>query len=317
MTRQETTSMAARGKWRGVLLELGVPEASLRGKKTQHVVCPLCQSDNFRFDDKDGRGTWICTCDSGDGMDLAMKYTGRQFRDVASQIDQLLGHVKVDPVAPRMTDHDRRTMLAEAWRATQPIQPGDLAHRYLESRCIEELIYPKALRFAPKMRDGEGGIRPCMVAMVGVYGAGKFSSMHRTFLKPDGSGKAEMESPRKLMAGELPEGACVALSDYHGGPLGIAEGIETAMSASAMYEMPVWSAINSSLLAKWIPPQGCDDVAIFGDRDRKFGGEAAAYTLAHRLAVKGINVTVHIPDQVGEDFNDIHMAQMGRKAKKC
>jgi putative DNA primase/helicase len=147
-----------------------------------------------------------------------------------------------------------------------------------------------------------------MVAMV-VGPDGKPVSMHRTFLKPDGSGKAEMAAPRKLMPGELPEGACVRLCDYvPGGPLGIAEGIETAMSASALYEMPVWAAINSEILKKWTPPEGCEEVAVFGDNDAKFGGQAAAWALAHRLAVKGIRVTVHIPPIEGDDWNDVHLA---------
>jgi len=147
-----------------------------------------------------------------------------------------------------------------------------------------------------------------MVAMVGVPGLAKFVSMHRTFLKPDGSGKAEMAAPRKLMAGELPDGACVMLSEYvPGGPLGIAEGIETAMSASALYDMPVWAAINTTLMSKWQPPEGCAEVAIFADNDQKLGGQAAAYGLGHRLSVKGIDVTVHVPGRIGADFNDIHM----------
>jgi putative DNA primase/helicase len=129
--------------------------------------------------------------------------------------------------------------------------------------------------------------------------------MHRTFLKPDGSGKAEMPSPRKLMAGELPDGACVMLSDWTGtGVLGIAEGIETALAAGQVWGLPVWAAINATNLAKWTPPEGCDEVAIFGDNDPKFAGQAAAFKLAHKLACKGLHVTVHIPPRVGTDWND-------------
>lgn len=311
MTYHSRTVDAAKGKWRGILMGLGLPEACLKNK---HGACPLCTSDdNFRWDNQDGRGTYICTCGAGDGMKLAMDYTGKEYKDVAGLIDGMIGNLKVEAPRPDLSPEKRRDILRDTYRATQVIKPGDLAHRYLESRGVEELIYPDALRFAPKLRDGDGGIRPAMVAMVGVPGSNKFASMHRTFLKPDGTAKAEMASPRKMMAGELPEGACVMLSEYTGGPLGIAEGIETAMSASALYEMPVWAAINSSLLAKWTPPEGCTEVVIFGDNDRKFGGQAAAYGLGHRLAVRGIEASVQLPEQPGEDFNDIHMARMGGK----
>lgn len=308
----EKTAHAARGKWKGILLQLGVPAQALTGN---HGPCPMCGgTDRFRFDDKDRRGTYICSqCGAGDGMKLAIAVTGRPFSEVAAQIDAIVGNVTPD-TAPRaeLGDEDRVRILREAWASSSPVQPGDLAHTYLASRKVDEVIYPKALRFHPAMRDGEGGVRPCMIAMVGVYGEKKFATMHRTFLRPDGLAKAEMAAPRKLMPGSLPDGACVALSDYAGGPLGIAEGIETAMSASALFDMPVWAAINSNMLAKWWPPEGCEEVAIFGDNDPKFGGQAAAYHLAHRLAVKGIAVTVHIPALAGEDWNDVHM-RGGRK----
>jgi putative DNA primase/helicase len=301
----QRTADVAKGKWRGILLSFGLPEACLKNK---HGPCPLCTSkDNFRWDNKDGSGSYICTCGAGSGMDLAIKYTGKEFKEVASLIDGMVGNLKVEAPKPDMSREKRRDLLRDTYKATQPIKAGDIADRYLASRHINELIYPDALRFAPSLRDGEGGIRPAMVAMVGVFGAEKPVSMHRTFLASNGLGKAEMEAPRKMMPGELPNSACVMLSDYHGGPLGIAEGIETAMSASALYDMPVWAAINSTMLAKWIAPENCDEVAIFGDNDPKYAGQMAAYQAAHKNSVKGKKVTVHIPDNLGEDWSDVWM----------
>jgi len=64
----------ARGRWPSILhtLSLAVPS-----KPMQHGPCPACGGkDRFRFDDKDGRGTWICSqCDphAGDGFQLIQK----------------------------------------------------------------------------------------------------------------------------------------------------------------------------------------------------------------------------------------------------
>lgn len=299
----DRTANAARGKWRGILMTLGVPETALRNK---HGPCPLCGGDDrFRFDDAEGRGTYICgQCGAGDGFKLAMGYTGKGFQEVARMIDGMVGNLTPETPKQDMTAETRRDLLRNTYKATRPVEAGDLVHRYLASRKVDELVYPDALRFAPSLRDGDGGVRPAMVAMV-TGPDGQAVSMHRTFLKPDGSGKAEMSSPRKMMPGELPEGACVRLSDYTGGCLGIAEGIETAMGASGLFDIPVWAALNSAMLKKWLPPEGCDEVAVFGDNDPKFGGQAAAWALAHRLAIKGVAVTVHIPPATGKDWNDI------------
>lgn len=292
-------------------MQLGLPPTALTGK---HTKCPLCTSkDNFRWDNVDGRGSYICTCGAGDGMKLAMEFLGESFTQVAPKIDNIVGNMKPDaPVQRRdMTDDERRALLRETVAATVPVQTGDLVDRYLAGRRLDQPSYPKALRFGAAMKDGEGGVRPCMVALVGVHGdtlpdgRQRYCSLHRTFLRPDGAGKAEMESPRKLMPGAMPPGACVMLSDWTGsGSIGIAEGIETALAASARFQMPVWAAISASMLSKWIPPEGADDVAIFADNDPKFGGQAAAYALAHRLACRGIVVTVHVPVIAGTDWAD-------------
>lgn len=302
------TAHAAKGKWRGILIALGVPDAALVNK---HGPCPLCGgNDRFRWDNAEGRGTYICThCGAGDGFRLATEFTGKSFVEIAPEIDTLLGNHKfeADKPKPVFTEQQRRDALKAVWVDTKPMQEGDLAHKYLTARGVGEKTYPTALRFGT-VRDGEGGVRPCMVALVGRYGEPKLDTMHRTFLRADGLAKAEMQSSRKIMPGEIPEGASVMLSEWtKSGTLGIAEGIETAMSASALFDIPVWAAINSTMLEKWTPPEGCEEVAIFGDNDAKFGGQAAAYRLAHRLAVKGISVTVNIPNIAGDDWNDVLM----------
>lgn len=314
MSYHEKTSFAARGKWRGLLMELGLSDKTLSGR---HVACPLCGGkDRFRFDDKGGNGSYICgQCGAGDGLKLAMGITGEDFLQVAQRVDAMVGNIRPDATLPKreMSEDERRATLMRVWQETVPLTPDTLAHRYLESRGVAEAIYPRALRYGASLRDGDGAVRPALVAMVGVYGSPKFCSMHRTFLRPDGRSKAEMDQPRKLMPGNLPECACVVLSQFNGGPLGIAEGIETAMSASILFEMPVWSAINTSLMAKWRPPETCTELVVFGDNDPAFGGAAAAYALAHRVAIeRHIPVAVRIPDALGWDWNDVLLARERR-----
>ena len=311
MSFHDRTKTAAKGKWRGILLALGVPEASLRDK---HGPCPICEhKENFRWDNREGSGSYICTCGAGDGMALAMAWTGQDFPATARQIDELLGNVKPDGIAPKpeFTDEQRRQALRGLWQASSQMVPGDLGDKYLTARGIGDTSYPASLRFGPAVKDGEGGIRPCMIAMV-TGSDGKPVTMHRTFLRPDGLEKAEMAAPRKLMPGQIPDGSSIRLSEWTGGTIGVAEGIETALAASILFEMPVWAVISAGQMAKWWPPEGCEEIVIFGDNDAKFAGQAAAYQLAHRLAVKGRMASVMIPTKAGQDWNDVLRERNGK-----
>ena len=164
-------------------------------------------------------------------------------------------------------------------------------------------IYPSSLRYCEQC-PGHGEKLPAMVAMVSGPD-GKAVNIHRTYLTRDGL-KADVDVTRKMMPGRVPPGSAVRFS----GPaevMGIAEGIETALSAGALFGLPVWSALNTSTLEAWEPPMEAREIVIFGDRDAKFGGQKSAYALAYRLAGKW-SVSVRMPGGIG-DWNDVLMAK--------
>ena len=72
MNVTETVKQAC-GHWPRILPALGVTVI-----KNRHQACPVCGgSDRFRFDDKEGRGTWFCNqCGAGDGLKLVEKVFG-------------------------------------------------------------------------------------------------------------------------------------------------------------------------------------------------------------------------------------------------
>jgi putative DNA primase/helicase len=112
------------------------------------------------------------------------------------------------------------------------------------------------------------------------------------------------------MQGVLPDG-CAIRTAIPQPIMGVAEGIETALSASIMYEMPVWACINGNLLSKWIPPKICKEVHIFADNDSNYAGQSKAYILAHRLkTIFKLNVVLYIPPTSGVDYNDIHREKL-------
>lgn len=91
---------AARGRWPEILPALaGLSDAELSDR---HQPCPLCGgTDRYRFDDKDGSGSWFCNqCGgkdqrggAGSGMDLLMRRQGWSFVEAARQVEAFLGLV--------------------------------------------------------------------------------------------------------------------------------------------------------------------------------------------------------------------------------
>ncbi|MEH8175056.1 primase-helicase zinc-binding domain-containing protein [Aeromonas veronii] len=81
---------AAQGHWREILTANGINLPSGR----HHGPCPICMAgkDRFRFDDKEGRGTFICNqCGAGDGLDLYKQATAQSMGEAIRSLASYLG----------------------------------------------------------------------------------------------------------------------------------------------------------------------------------------------------------------------------------
>lgn len=294
-------SEKCRNRWPSILPQLGIATSFLTGRQTP---CPICGGrDRFRFDDKDGRGTYYCNqCGAGDGVELLKKFHKVDFKRVVAMIEPFIDAAPV--VQKRELDADARiAALRSIWAQSEPALLTNDAGRYLVSRGIEP-PFSDALRFVPRLKV-TGESVPYLAAMIAVVRdpTGKAITMHRTYLQ-DGE-KARITSPRRMMPGDLPKGSYIALSPP-ARVMGVAEGIETAIRASYRFNVPCWALISADNMRGFVPPPECKGLRIFGDNDTKFGGQAAAYDLAHRLATRPnpIDVRVEIPDHIGTDWAD-------------
>jgi putative DNA primase/helicase len=289
------------GHWLAILPALGIHPSFL---KIKNGPCPMCGGkDRWRFYDPAGVGSWFCNnCGGGDGIALAMKFLSLPFTDVAKRIDSILGDAPLIAVPPRRTEPNRDALLA-LWRRGRPIEPDDPVDRYLTGRGITIRDYPKCLRFVRQAKHADGSIHPAMLAAVSDTD-GKSATIHKTYLTVDGQ-KADVDRVRLFYPGLRPEGGAVRLA-AHGVDLGIAEGIETALSASQLHGVPVWAALDTGGVERFIPPPDVTRLIIFGDNDSNFSGHKAAYCLAMRaILVLKIKVEVKIPDRAGTDWNDV------------
>ena len=300
---------ASIGKWRSILANLGI-EVPEDPKK--HGPCPACGGkDRFRFDDKDGAGTFFCNaCNAGDGFHLVQRVLGISFIESCQRVSDVIGisdFVKPNQEKPV----DFKKLLIDLWKSSNPITGSDQASTYLHARGIS--LTPENVRFCPECYESETKSRiPAMVALVS-GSDGKGVTMHRTYL--DGTKKASLESPKKLMPhrGNM-KGAAIRLfkpADV----LGVAEGIETACAATQMFDIPTWACVSSTILESFIPPQEIKKIVIFGDNDSNFTGAKSAYKLANELYTKHDKIVeVQIPVEPGWDWADALAHQVTRNA---
>lgn len=293
----------ARGRWWTILSILGVSEEFLRDR---HGPCPLCGgTDRFRWDNKDGRGTYLCSqCGAGDGLSLLMKLHGWSFNKAASEVRKVAGAAAPDRKRATRTTQQKLIAQEQLLADTVPIAQHDPVDAYLAARGLGRKIYPASLRLCPKVRFAGSLFFPAMVALVRDP-EGNLAALHQTFLS--GGIKAPVDNPRRFTSA-IPTGSAIRLSEVTAGVLGVAEGIETALAAEARFGVPVWAALNTAGMLKWSPPQGVRRIIIFADNDHNFAGQAAAYQLAQRLKLKGLDVAVEMPPVPGEDWADLSRA---------
>lgn len=261
--------------------------------------CPICQPEGRAGLDA------LTISDGHKGLLLYCHKSACGFRDITVALGiQTRTFTALDPeavaqrAADRQAEAEKRARLAMTlWREAEPIH-GTVAEAYLRWRGIT-CVLPETLRFHPECWHPKACRFPAMLARVD--GAERFA-VHRTYLRPDGCGKAEVE-PSRAMLGAV-QGGAVRLKIVDG-PLVVAEGIETALSlANAFQGVPatIWAALSTSGVRGLNLPALYDHLTIATDGDAP--GMAAGQALAERASALGWDVSF-LPAPAGRDWNDI------------
>jgi putative DNA primase/helicase len=297
--------------WHDVLRALGIPDSALTGKKNR--PCPACGGrDRYTFDNRHGHGDFYCRhCGPGDGFQLLMRVHGWDYREARKQV---LSAARIDvqevqKEIRRIEREEPEKVIARPTRRVEVlvreccrIEDCDPAIAYLKSRALWPLPKDYRLRAHPSVAYfHEREIIGRYPALVGVVRdlAGEFVTAHVTYLTLEGR-KLQQYDPRKMLSPLTNREGCAVRLLEHGEELGIAEGIETALSAARMDRRPVWAAINAPLLAKFEPPAGVKRLAIYADRDE--AGLEAAAKLMERLQGR-VACVLRVPPQ--GDWNDV------------
>jgi len=276
-------------------------------------ACPACgYPGTFSLREREGRSLWSCaSCQDREALTGAVRAAaGDDWTPPAAQL----------PPEREGLSPARKTALAVAmWSEALRVE-GTLAEAYLRARGVQQAwsAFPEPevgpqLRFHPRARHPEvDGLFPALLALVRRATDGEAVAIHRTYLRPDGSGKADLE-PAKASFGPSAGGVIMLHAAPATGPLLLAEGIETALSASALLRAPAWACIAAGNLERLELPATARALIIAGDADAP--GRRAAWTAARRWEAEGRRVRVALPDKPDTDFNDILRRQRANAAE--
>ena len=254
-----------------------------------------------------GKWTDAATGEHGDLLDVIRESCGLiDFKDVADEARTFLSlpHPEPDP------DHQRRPASAPAgspeaarrlFAMSQPIT-GTVVESYLRKRGITALHGTGSLRFHPRCyyRPDEHSPTetwPAMIASVTDLD-GRITGVHRTWLSPEGSGKAPIDTPRRAMGDLL--GHAVRFGTARD-VIAAGEGIETILSLRmALPGLPMAAALSAAHLSAILFPATLRRLYIARDDDP--AGDGARDSLVERAQTAGIEAIVLSPT-LG-DFNE-------------
>ncbi|OYW46420.1 MAG: hypothetical protein B7Z33_03270 [Sphingomonadales bacterium 12-68-11] len=182
------------------------------------------------------------------------------------------------------------------WHQARP-SVGTPAERYLARRGLE--ASSDELRYHPCAPHGPRPFtrfRPALVAAV--RDESGLVAVHRSFLELDGLSLAVLDEPRMGLG---PFGAGAVRLGGVAPCLGLAEGLETALSASILFGQPCWATLGTERFARLALPPEVQRLVLFLDND---AGGRRAEQLA-RATFAELPIEVHYPPASGEDWNDV------------
>lgn len=207
--------------------------------------------------------------------------------------------------------------VVDAYLASREIPLALVPHREMDLRFHRRLEWWRGAQWDGSRKVAPGPHFPAMVAAIRNL-AGDITAVHCTFLRNDGSAKADVENP-KLMYGEVRGGVVrVSRGESDLSPedaaingaraqLILTEGIEDALSiALAVPEARVWAATSLGNLGNVPVNHACvASVVVAADNDwNKPEAMKALDAAIEQLRVHDIPVSV-MRAHHGKDFNDL------------
>ncbi|TCD04132.1 virulence protein [Erythrobacteraceae bacterium CFH 75059] len=240
-----------------------------------------------------GRRAILFHCFAGCSNDEIIAELGRRGVHARELFDGSGGPV---PELVRAETVDRNAV--RLWRQAVTLR-GSPAEAYLAKRGVTRLS--AELRFHPRTPLGpRGAVRFLPAMLAGVRTDLGVIAVHRTFLDPAATRLAAFERPKRAL-GSLQHGA-VRLAPPRQGRLGLAEGIETALSAMQIFGVPCWATLGNERFGLVTIPESVRELHLFVDNDR--GGDLAEERGREAYRDEGRRILAKRPPNLDTDWND-------------
>jgi putative DNA primase/helicase len=250
----------------------------------------------YCFGGCDSRDIWAYLRDRG-------LIAGSSYRRSPEQIEELRRRDEA-AVKAAVEKISHRISRARALYASALPAAGTPVEAYLRSRGIT-IPVPPVLRWLRYCPHRNGNYYPAMVAPI-VNLNGEQIGLHKTFLRADGSGKADLPKAEQRETCGPRKGGAVRLGQYQAGVLLVAgEGLESTLAAMQLFDLPGWAALCADGIETLELPGDAIDVAIAADHDANMVGQRSALAAHGRWSGEGRRVRILLPPAVGEDFNDV------------
>jgi putative DNA primase/helicase len=260
------------------------------------TACPRCAASKRRPGDQalaaridpDGNAIWTCHRCGWNGATGSERGLGCR-----------PGHRRPPPPqaappdpAPDPEAERRRERAQELWRQTETV-PDGLPLDYLTRRRGITVWDGDRLRWHSAC-PWRGGTAGCIVACVNDHATGHTVGVWRIRPAMDGPVERRGLGPVKHNAARL--------FRAEGSELVLAEGVEDALAAHALFGLPAWAALSAGNMAALILPARFRHVLIVPDNDTP--GLDAGQKLARRLVSEGRRVEIQKPKSA-KDANDV------------
>jgi DNA primase len=274
---------------------VGATVKLIRAGREWKACCPLHMDRSPSFTIYEGGERFHCF-GCGAGGDV-LDYIQQAHHVTLPEAVAMLNGGSLPTVAPQPLPQEKeRDTTAEAigvWRAAGPIA-GSPAEAYLWSRGLD-LRLPESLRFA-RLKYGSRTL-PCLVALIATE-ANKIGGVQRTFVKEDGTGKADVPAP-KLSLGRI-RGGAIRLAPA-ARELIVTGGLEDGLTLQQELGQAVWAATGEGNMASMVLPPGVSSVTIGADRDAS--GDFHAKRAGEAFAMQGRSARIIRPMPGFKDFN--------------